>query len=92
MADEYPYPGKESYVFSRTKQVPDSNVTYVTEEIPALIEKLKEREGSKIWVVGGAAILDTLLKVRLVDEFIIAIMPMILGIGIPFFKKDNPEM
>lgn len=92
LADQYPYTGKESYVFSRTKKEPDSNVTYITEEIPTFIEKLKQSEGSKIWVVGGAEILDLLMKDRLVDEFIIAILPIIIGNGIPLFKKDNPEV
>lgn len=53
---------------------------------------LKEQEGSKIWIVGGAEILDVLLKSKLVDEFIITMMPTILGKGIPLFKKDNPEL
>ncbi|ERI10922.1 dihydrofolate reductase family protein [Aneurinibacillus aneurinilyticus] len=46
---------------------------------------MKEQEGSKIWIVGGAEILDVLLKGKLVDEFIIAIIPTILGKGIPLF-------
>ncbi|MCI1696020.1 dihydrofolate reductase family protein [Aneurinibacillus aneurinilyticus] len=53
---------------------------------------MKEQEGSKIWIVGGAEILDVLLKGKLVDEFIIAIIPTILGKGIPLFKEDNPEL
>ncbi|WP_372584114.1 hypothetical protein [Bacillus thuringiensis] len=42
--------------------------------------------------MGCAEILDIILKTNLVNEFIITMMPTILGKGIPLFKKDNPEL
>lgn len=92
LADQFPYPDKKCYVFSRSEHEPSPHVTFVTEDIPGFVENLKEQEGSKIWIVGGAEILDVLLKGKLVDEFIISIVPTILGKGIPLFKQDNPEM
>ncbi|WP_088835309.1 dihydrofolate reductase family protein [Paenibacillus tyrfis] len=92
LADQFPYSDKKCYVFSRSEQKPIPHVTFVTEDIPAFIENLKKQEGSKIWIVGGAEILDVLLKSSLVDEFIITITPTILGNGIPLFKKENPEL
>ncbi|WP_088835323.1 dihydrofolate reductase family protein [Paenibacillus tyrfis] len=92
LADHFPYPDKKCYVFSRSEQEPSPYATFVTEDIPTFIEKLKQQEGSKIWIVGGAEILDALMKSRLVDEFIITMMPTILGSGIPLFKEDNPEL
>ncbi|MGG1662060.1 dihydrofolate reductase family protein [Brevibacillus sp. NRS-1366] len=92
LADQFPYPGKKCYVFSRSEHEPSPDVTFVTEDVVGFIEKLKEQEGSKIWIVGGAEILDVLLKGKLVDEFIISIMPTMLGKGIPLFKGDNPEL
>ncbi|WP_088835408.1 dihydrofolate reductase family protein, partial [Paenibacillus tyrfis] len=92
LADQFPYPDKKCYVFSRSERQPNPHVTYITGDIPEFIEKLKEQDGSKIWIVGGAEILDVLLKSNLVDEFIITMMPTILGKGIPLFKKDNPEL
>lgn len=92
LADQFPYPDKRCYVFSRSEQEPSPHVTFVTEDVSGFIEKLKEQAGSKIWIVGGAEILDVLLKGKLVDEFIIAIIPTILGKGIPLFKEDNPEL
>ncbi|KEQ22417.1 dihydrofolate reductase family protein [Paenibacillus tyrfis] len=92
LADQFPYPDKKCYVFSRSERQPNQHVTFVTGDVPVFIEKLKEQDGSKIWIVGGAEILDVLLKSNLVDEFIITMMPTILGKGIPLFKKDNPEL
>ncbi|MFF2483502.1 dihydrofolate reductase family protein [Paenibacillus sp. NPDC058071] len=92
LADQFPYPDKRCYVFSRSEQEPTSHVTFVTGDVPEFIEELKEQDGSKIWIVGGAEILDIFLKNNLVDEFIITVIPTILGKGIPLFKKDNPEL
>ncbi len=76
-------------MFSRSERQPNPYVTFVTEDVPEFIEKLK---GSKIWIMGCAEILDIILKTNLVNEFIITMMPTILGKGIPLFKKDNPEL
>ncbi|MFD0717087.1 dihydrofolate reductase family protein [Paenibacillus sp. GCM10027626] len=92
LADQFPYPDKKCYVFSRSEHEPSPHVTFVTGDVPEFFEDLKEQEGSKIWIVGGAEIFDVLLKSNLVDEFIITITPTILGNGIPLFKKDNPEL
>ncbi|WP_317956834.1 dihydrofolate reductase family protein [Paenibacillus chitinolyticus] len=91
LADQFPYPDKKCYVFTRSEREPSPYVTFISGDIPEFIENLKDREGSKIWIVGGAEILDVLLKGDLVDEYIITIVPTILGKGIPLFKNDNPE-
>ncbi|MFC3746592.1 dihydrofolate reductase family protein [Paenibacillus sp. GCM10012306] len=92
LADEFPYPDKQCYVFSRSEQPPSPHVTFVHEDVAGFVHKLKEQDGAKIWIVGGADILDVLMKEKLVDEFIVTITPIVLGNGIPLFKGDNPEI
>nr|WP_263326845.1 dihydrofolate reductase family protein [Neobacillus sp. Marseille-Q6967] len=92
LADEFPYRGKKCYVFSRQNQTDDDHVQFINEDIPSFIHKLKEQDGLKIWIVGGADLLDAFLKEKLVDEFVVAIIPAILGNGIPLFKENNPEL
>lgn len=41
---------------------------------------------------GGAEILADFLKAESVDEFIISVIPVLLGGGIPLFKQGIPEM
>jgi dihydrofolate reductase len=91
LADEFPYKGKTCYVFSRQKQPNDENVQFINEDLSEFIKKVKEQPGSNIWIVGGAELLDQFMKENLVDEFIVAIIPTILGKGIPLFKAGNPE-
>lgn len=89
---EYPYKNCESYVYTR-KETEDSEYVKFTNEDPReLISKLKEKPGKDIWIVGGADIVDLFLKRDLIDEFIIATIPTILGSGIPLFKENNIEI
>ncbi|MFF2015816.1 dihydrofolate reductase family protein [Paenibacillus sp. NPDC058177] len=91
LADEFPYADKKCYVFSRSEQPPSPHVTFIHEDMAGFVHKLKEQDGAKIWIVGGAEVLDVLMKEKLVDEFIVTITPIVLGNGIPLFKGDNPE-
>jgi len=87
LADQFPYPDKKCYVFSRSEKEPSPYVTFITGDVPEFIKNLKDQEGSKIGIVGGAEILDVLLKSKLVDEFIVTMVPTILGKGFRYSKK-----
>jgi dihydrofolate reductase len=52
---------------------------------------LKSEEGKNIYCDGGAEVINELLKHDLVDEFIISIIPVLLGDGIRLFKDGRPE-
>jgi len=67
-------------------------VDFVNEDVVEFTKKLREQEGSKIWMVGGADILDAFIKANLIDEYIITVTPHILGAGIPMFKEKNPQI
>ncbi|WHY00457.1 dihydrofolate reductase family protein [Neobacillus sp. DY30] len=87
--EKFPYEGKPCYVFSRTVTGSDEHVTFINEDIAGFTQSLKEQEGKRIWIVGGGEVLQLLLK--LVDEFIIQIAPIIIGKGIPMFVPGDQE-
>lgn len=64
---------------------------FTNENVKELIDKLKRETGKNIWVIGGAGILDYFMKENLIDEYIISIIPPILGRDISLFKGNNPE-
>jgi len=88
LVDEFPYKDKICYVLSRKEQHHDENVQFIN-DVSAFLEQVK---GSNIWLVGGAVLLDEFMKEDLVDEFIISVIPILLGKGIPLFKNGNPEV
>ena len=44
-----------------------------------------------IWVVGGAALANEFLRLGLADEIRLAILPILLGEGLPFFDRAGKE-
>jgi dihydrofolate reductase len=88
---EFPHKNKKCYVISRTKNGTDDNVEYYSGNIEKLITYLKNKEGNDIFVDGGAEVINELIKINLIDEYVISILPIFLGKGIRLFKDGRPE-
>lgn len=89
---EYPYKGTKGYVYTKSKQDHNEDVIFTSQDPTDLIKALKQEEGKDIWVIGGTEIVDLFVKADLIDEYIITIVPVILGEGISLFKGDNSEI
>jgi len=87
---EYPYKDKKSFVFTTTNQTKDENVEFVSNVDKFVIEGFPG-VGKNIWLVGGAQIIASFLKQKVVDEIIVTIIPVLLGKGIPLFKNIERE-
>jgi dihydrofolate reductase len=77
-------PGMQSYVFSRTLRPEDCPGVILSENPEEVIKDLKSKEGKDIWIFGGGSLFRSLLELGLVDSVEVAIMPVLLGDGIPF--------
>ena len=78
-------------VSDRALQVERSNVKVFTGEMKDLANDLKSRYRS-IWLVGGASLAQTFLRLKLVDEIRLSILPVILGDGIRLFSEVMDEL
>ena len=56
-----------------------------------LIHQLKSKDGLDIYCDGGAEIINELLQQDLIDEFIISVIPVLVGNGTRLFKDNRPE-
>lgn len=74
------------YVFSNTLAQVEEGYTLVKEPIRNQVLQLKQLEGKDIALYGGASLLASLLDLQLVDEIIVAIIPVLLGSGKPMVK------
>ncbi|OLY91143.1 dihydrofolate reductase [Cnuella takakiae] len=88
---EFPHADKESYIITRTEQPSVGRTSFYTGSLRDLIFRLKSEAGSNIFVDGGAEIVNELLKEKLIDEFIISIIPILVGNGTRLFKDGRPE-
>lgn len=85
---EWPYKGKTSYIFTRDANktcIPGAEI--VTQDPVSFIQQLKAQEGKNIWLIGGGNIIQQLHDAALIDEYIISIVPVILGEGIEMFPE-----
>lgn len=89
MADQIPagFPKFKEYVFSNTLTKVKDGVVIVKGDIKKEIEKIRNEKGEDIWLFGGADLISSLMNLKLVDEVILAIHPVILGGGKPLFKE-----
>jgi len=87
---EYPYKDKKSFVFTRTSKNNDDNVEFVS-DIEKFVKDNFPGAGKNIWLVGGAKIIASFLKIGIVDEIITTIIPVLLGKGIPLFQNIENE-
>jgi dihydrofolate reductase len=77
-------PGICVYVFSRTlRQQDHPNVTVLADRIEESLAALRAKPGKDIWLFGGGSLFRSLLGARLVDTVEVAVMPKLLGEGIP---------
>ncbi len=54
-----------------------------------LINQLLAKDGKNIWLVGGGDLIATFIQKRLIDRIILNIAPVMIGTGIPLFKKSD---
>ena len=91
MGYEYPHSDKDVYILTRTAKPSIGNFKFYTGDLSRLVNYLKGQAGKNIYCDGGAEIANELMKNTLVDEFIISVIPILLGEGIRLFKEDRPE-
>ena len=77
-------PGLKVIVYSRTLQAADyPSVTIINTDPVEHIRSLKAAPGKDIWLYGGGALFHTLLEAGTVDTVEPAVVPVLLGDGIP---------
>jgi len=85
----------KNYVFTRgplPSEAPAS-VEFVSEPIKTFAKRLREQKGKNIWMMGGAGIIASFLDEGEIDEFIIHVIPRLIGEGIPLIapaRRDVP--
>jgi len=77
-------------VFTKTlKKTKWINTDIATGDITDEIMKLKRQEGKDMVVYGGASFDSSLIKLGLIDEFLLFINPVAIGNGMTIFKDLN---
>lgn len=66
--------------------------TFVNDGVTSAIAQAKSAAGTKaVQVVGGANVIQQLLRANLVDELHVDIMPVLMGAGLRLFDNIDPD-
>jgi len=66
--------------------------TFVTDGVESAVTQAKAAAGDKVvQVIGGASVVQQLLRALLVDELQLDVMPVLLGTGLRFFENAGVE-
>lgn len=90
---DWPYKDKNTYAFTRDPSkscIPE--VSLVSQNPVDFVKELKAKPGKDIWLIGGGEINSLLHNAGLIDEYIIAYIPVILGEGIDLFPNIKNQV
>lgn len=83
-------PKMQVFVFSRTLRASDyPKVTMVSEDAGGVVAALRAEEGKDIWLMGGGVLFRSLLDAGQVDSLEVAVIPVLLGGGIPLLPSPG---
>lgn len=89
----FPHAGHHTcYIITREPREAENGVSFYSGDLAELIHRLKQEEGKDIYCDGGGEIVKLLMEKNLIDEYIISIIPIILGDGKRLFKGGVPRI
>ena len=82
--------GLEVVVFSKSLPVKTAKGIRVTnEDASEVVAALKKQQGRDIWLFGGGVLFRSLLDAGLVDTVEVALMPVLVGSGVPLLPAGS---
>ena len=88
---EFVHADKTTFIISRTERQSTENTRFHTGDLSDLVRRLKTESGKNIFIEGGAEVVKTLLLDDLIDEYVISIIPVLLGGGTKLFEDGRPR-
>jgi dihydrofolate reductase len=85
----YGMPGPKAYVFSKTLRQEDCPDATVSRDPEKTVTALKKMKGKNIWLFGGGELFRSLLELELVDAVEVAVIPVLLGAGVPLLPRSE---
>lgn len=79
------------YIASRTLQepLPYSNSTLLQGDAADAVAELKKEPGKDLHVMGSGELIQTLMRLNLIDEYMLMIHPLVLGSGRRLFPDGS---
>jgi len=66
-----------------------SDVEFVSSPISKFVKRLREQPGKNIWLMGGGELIASFLDEHAIDEFVVSVVPVFIGDGIPLIARRH---
>src|SRR5215468_3988310 len=88
----WPY-GDTPTVVITNRELPSTSksVEFYSGDLKRLVDEILAPRYGNIWLVGGAMLCQSFLRLGLVDEIRLSIIPVLLGDGLRLFDNSGPE-
>jgi dihydrofolate reductase len=88
----WPY-GDTPTVVITTRELPSTrkSVEFYSGDLKRLVDEILAPQYGNIWLVGGAMLCQSFLRLGLVDEIRLSIVPVLLGDGLRLFENSGTE-
>ena len=86
-----PHPELTTYVITRTEREAIGSTHFYTGSVADLVRTLKTQPGKHIYCDGGAQLIHSLMQENLIDEYIISIVPTLLGGSVRLFRDGYQQ-
>lgn len=88
----WPYEDKPAFVFTRRSlQSELENVHFVTGDPKQVLVAPEFSHFKRLWLIGGSALIGSCEKKSLIDEYILTVLPVVLGHGLRLFASPISE-
>lgn len=91
--EKWPYEGQPTWVFTHRAlpAFPGADIRFTADDVGVVHDEMVRAAGGKnVWVVGGGHLVAQLARRGLVDELLLAVIPVVLGGGVPLLPARIP--
>lgn len=90
---DWPYADKQTIVMTNRPLVdPPRSVEARSGDLAVVAAELEARGHGRVWVEGGAKVIRGMIEAGKLDVLEMAIVPIVLGDGIPLIAPGTPEL
>lgn len=90
---DWPYGDKPCFVLSNQARKPVRDcIEFFAGNVDEIVNLLRDKDLKRIWIVGGSSIYTQFHRKKLIDDYFIATVPVLLGSGIPIIQACDMEV
>ncbi len=88
---DWPYASLPCWVMTSQDLAPDSPTITISHESPdRVVADIRNRGLENLWLVGGASLAGAFQRRGLITEYVVSVIPAVLGDGVPLLTGAGP--